>query len=230
MAGSFSLRAPYPPPPQADREDPYLRLQHVTIFVRDQDRSLRFYLDQLGFSLVSDYRFEDGHRWVAVAPPDGTAVLSLVAPKPDSKEYQFIGRPTHVVFITDDVPAKFREWSKRGVNFPRAPRLRRMKYKRQWPPPAANDASEPRAEQRPVWGGVFAYFKDIDGNSFGLVGIDEVSREIEAQRRAEAEKQEHERRAAQELEIAKRVQARLFPQTQPPLKTLDYAGVCIQAH
>lgn len=230
MAGSFSLRAPYPSPPQPDREDPYLRLQHVTIFVRDQDRSLRFYLDQLGFSLVSDYRFEDGHRWVAVAPPDGTAVLSLVAPKPDSKEYQFIGRPTHVVFITDDVPAKFREWSKRGVNFPRAPRLRRMKYKRQWPPPAANDASEPRAEQRPVWGGVFAYFKDIDGNSFGLVGIDEVSREIEAQRRAEAEKQEHERRAAQELEIAKRVQARLFPQTQPPLKTLDYAGVCIQAH
>jgi serine phosphatase RsbU (regulator of sigma subunit) len=187
-------------------------------------------LDQLGFSLVSDYRFEDGHRWVAVAPPDGTAVLSLVAPEPDSKEYQLVGRPTQVVFITDDVPAKFREWSKRGVNFPRAPRLRRMKYERQWPPPAANDTSGTRAEQRPIWGGVFAYFKDIDGNSFGLVGIDEVSREIEAQRRTAAEKQEHERRAAQELEIAKRVQARLFPQTQPPLKTLDYAGVCIQAH
>ena len=44
-----------------------------------------------------------------------------------------------------------------------------------------------------------------------------------------AQKQESERRAAQEIEIAKQVQARLFPQTWPPLKTLEYAGVCIQA-
>jgi serine phosphatase RsbU (regulator of sigma subunit) len=31
------------------------------------------------------------------------------------------------------------------------------------------------------------------------------------------------------MEIAKHVQARLFPQAQPPLRTLDYAGMCIQA-
>ena len=42
-------------------------------------------------------------------------------------------------------------------------------------------------------------------------------------------KQEAERRAAQELDIAKQVQARLFPQELPPLKTLEYAGTCIQA-
>jgi serine phosphatase RsbU (regulator of sigma subunit) len=48
-------------------------------------------------------------------------------------------------------------------------------------------------------------------------------------RRAAAEKMEAERRAAQELEIAKEVQARLFPQTLPPMATLEYAGVCIQA-
>jgi serine phosphatase RsbU (regulator of sigma subunit) len=40
---------------------------------------------------------------------------------------------------------------------------------------------------------------------------------------------EAERRTAQELAIAKQVQARLFPQTFPGLKTLDYAGICIQA-
>jgi serine phosphatase RsbU (regulator of sigma subunit) len=44
-----------------------------------------------------------------------------------------------------------------------------------------------------------------------------------------AEKLESDRRAAQELEIAKQVQARLFPQTLPSLTTLEYAGVCIQA-
>jgi serine phosphatase RsbU (regulator of sigma subunit) len=61
------------------------------------------------------------------------------------------------------------------------------------------------------------------------VSFSEVTRELEAQYRAVAEKQESERRAAQELEIAKQVQARLFPQTRPPLRTLDYAGMCIQA-
>jgi len=212
------------------RQNPYLRLQHVAVFVRDQERSLRFYLDQLGFHLVSDYRFEDGRRWLAVAPPDGTAVLSLVAPKPDSREYQLIGRPTQVVFITEDVPAKFREWSERGVRFQRVPRLRRMKYERHWPPPGDSAVTEGlQEEQSPIWGGVFGSFKDPDGNSFGLVGIDEVSREIEVQRRTIAEKLESERRIEQELEIAKQVQARLFPQTLPPLKTLEYAGTCIQA-
>ena len=56
-----------------------------------------------------------------------------------------------------------------------------------------------------------------------------MTQAVEAQRRAAAVKVESERRAAHELEIAKQVQARLFPQTFPPLRTLDYAGVCIQA-
>jgi serine phosphatase RsbU (regulator of sigma subunit) len=61
------------------------------------------------------------------------------------------------------------------------------------------------------------------------VSFDEVTHALEAQRRAIAEKLEFERRLAQELEIAKQVQAQLFPQTSPPLRTLEYAGTCIQA-
>jgi sigma-B regulation protein RsbU (phosphoserine phosphatase) len=45
-----------------------------------------------------------------------------------------------------------------------------------------------------------------------------------------AEKMEEERRAAHEMEIAREVQARLFPQRLPQLKTLDYIGGCVQAH
>lgn len=37
------------------------------------------------------------------------------------------------------------------------------------------------------------------------------------------------RRAQQELEIARAVQSKLLPQQSPPLATLDYAGACIQA-
>src|SRR5262245_65528267 len=100
-----------------DRQAPYLRIFFSTVFVRDQDQSLRFYLDQLGFNLVADNRFEGGGRWVAVAPPDGNAVLSLVAPPPDSEEYKLIGQTRQIVFITEDVNADYDEWLKRRVHF-----------------------------------------------------------------------------------------------------------------
>jgi serine phosphatase RsbU (regulator of sigma subunit) len=212
-----------------DQQSPHLRIHAINIFVRDQDQSLRFYLDQLGFSMVGDIRLGTGDRWVAVAPPDGSAVLSLVAPKPDSKEYGFIGRPTQVVFVTEDVVAKYGEWRGRGVRFQYAPRLKRVKYER--PQAAQNSIGHSIApeEPPPIWGGVMTHFKDIDGNIFALVSYDQESRAVEAQRRASAAKLEAERRAAQELEIAKQVQTRLFPQTLPQLATLDYSGTCIQA-
>jgi serine phosphatase RsbU (regulator of sigma subunit)/catechol 2,3-dioxygenase-like lactoylglutathione lyase family enzyme len=208
-------------PPET--RDPYLRLHAVNVYVRNQERSLRFYLDQLGFDLAFDGRLPSGDRWVAVAPPDGGAVLALIAPAPTSKEYKLIGRATQVVFVTENVAAKFREWSQRGVHFRNTPRLRRIHYD-----PGATSAA-PQAEQWPVWGGIFTRFEDPDRNSFSLVSFDSVSQAIEEQRRARAEQIESERRAAQELEIAKQVQARLFPQTWPASTTLEYAGVCIQA-
>jgi serine phosphatase RsbU (regulator of sigma subunit) len=207
-----------------DREHPFLGIHAVNIFVRDQERSVRFYLDKLGFDLAFDARLPTGQRWVAVAPPDGTAVLALIAPAAGTPEHKLIGRATQVVFVTEDVPAKFREWTKRGVRFRHTPRLRRMKYER-----ADLGPGEAANAQQPLWGGVFTRFEDVDRNSFALVSLDEVSRAVEAQRRAAAEKLEAERRDAQELAIAKQVQARLFPQTLPALATLEYAGVCIQA-
>ena len=196
-----------PSPPEIvrlDRQDPYLRVLCVNVFVRDQDKSLRFYVDQLGFRLVVDENYESGGRWVGVAPPDGHTVLALVTPKRNSEDYKLIGRCRHAVLVTEDVLAKYGEWQKRGVRFHHPP-------------------------QATLWGGIFTRFDDLDGNSFSLVGRDDFVREIEAERRAAAEKLEAERRITQELEIAKQVQARLFPQAVPPLKTLEYAGLCMQA-
>jgi serine phosphatase RsbU (regulator of sigma subunit)/catechol 2,3-dioxygenase-like lactoylglutathione lyase family enzyme len=211
------MGSPSPPP------SPHLRVHAINIYVRDQEASLHFYLDQLGFDLAFDAQLQSGERWVAVAPPDGSALLALLAPKPGSPAFQLIGRSTGIVFVTEDVPAKYAEWRRRGVQFLYAPRLRRVKYERRLPGRA-------QAEPQPgTWGGVFTPFRDPDGNSFMLAGFDEVTREIEAQRQAVADRLEAERRAAQELEIAQQVQARLFPQTQPHIKTLEYAGACIQA-
>lgn len=198
--------------------DPYLSVHAVNVYVRDQEKSLRFYLDRLGFHLALDARMHSGLRWVAVAPPHGNAVLNLIQPERDSLEYKLIGRNTHVTLVTEDVAAKFREWRLRGVRFRHTPRLRRMKY-----------ATQGSGANSPIWGVVSTRFEDLDRNTFALVSVDEVSEALEIQRRAQADRLEAERRAVQELEIATSVQARLFPQTCPRLKTLEYAGVCVQA-
>ena len=188
---------------------------------------MRFYLDQLGFHVAFDTRLQSGQRWVAVAPPDGSAVLALIAPEPDSKEYKLIGRNTQVVFVTENVAAKFREWSQRGVRFRHTPRLRRIKYEQA--PAGSDEGPMLLGGEAPIWGAVFTRFEDVDHNSFALVSYDELSHAVELERRAAAARLEAERRAVQELEIARQVQARLFPQTLPALRTLEYAGTCIQA-
>lgn len=198
------VRTAVSPAVRLDRQDPYLRLLCVNIFVKNQDRSLQFYVEKLGFRIVVDANYETGGRWIAVAPPDGNVVLALIAPERNSEEYKLIGRCRHAVLVSEDVLAKYEDWRKKGVRFHHPP-------------------------QMTLWGGILTSFEDLDGNVFSLVGRDDWVRELEAERRAAAEKLEAERRTAQELEIAKHVQARLFPQKSPQFKTLDYAGVCIQA-
>ena len=181
-----------------------MSIQDIVVFVRDLDVSKRFYLDLLGFELIADQVLPTGVRWIEVAPPDGSANLALVEPKPDRPEYKLIGGYRWVLFMTEDVQATYKEWSERGVRF-------------SFPP------------ETPGWGGTYTRFEDPDGNAFGLEGFDEVKRSLELQRKEQAEKLEAERRVAHELEIARQVQARLFPQIQPELKTVDYAGICLQA-
>ncbi len=171
------------------REEPYLSIQDIVVFVHDLEVSKRFYLQQLGFELITEQRLPTGERWIEVAPPDGSANLALVEPKPDAPEYKLIGGYRWVLFMTEDVNAKYKEWSERGVRFTTAP-------------------------ETPGWGGTYARFEDPDGNAF---------------RQAQAEKRESESRIAQELEIARQVPALLFPQIQPELKTVEYAGICLQA-
>jgi len=212
-------------------EEPFLSIHAVRVFVRDLDRSLKFYADCLGFRLVIDTRLQSGERWVAVSPPDGTTILALVAPKPNTAEYKLIGRSTQVVLVTSDVATKFQQWSKNGVRFSGTPRLRRIKYDGQAAAVASpmRPAAKLLGAEEPIWGSVSTKFRDIDGNTFSLVSFDELTHAVESQRRAATEKLEAERLAAQELAIAKEVQARLFPRTSPSLLSLEYAGACLPA-
>src|SRR5882672_10712590 len=176
------------------QSNPYLRVHAVKVYVRDQDRSLRFYLDQLGFTLAFDVAVQSGQRWVGVSPPDGTAVLTLIAPDPNSDEYKLIGQPTSVIFVTEDVVATYSEWRRRGVRFGHTPRLRRVKPQQPSLDGTSSPASMLLGKQTPIWGGVFTRFEDIDRNSFALVSFDEMTEAVEAQRRAATDKLESERR------------------------------------
>src|SRR5215831_10783372 len=187
-----------------DTKEPYLCLHFAIVYVRDQERALRFYVDKLGFRVAVDHRFADGRRWIEVSPPDGNANLGIAPLPPDEDPARLIQTQALIWFVTEDVNRKYDEWKARGVQF-------------RYPP------------EVPAWGGIHTRFEDPDGNQFGLAGFDELTRSVESQRRALAHKYEAERRAAQEIEIAKQVQARLFPQVHPQARTLEYAGLCLQA-
>ncbi len=182
---------------------PYLRIQNVRVHVRDQDRSLRFYTEKLGFDLALDYMLPNGQRFILVAPPDGSALLFLMK-KPDSDVTTESSTQAGITFVTEDLGAVYKTWSERNVHFHHPP-------------------------ERAAWGPLHVSFEDLDGNVFFLVQLDEMTEALEAERRAVELKKSAERRSAHEMTIAKEVQYRLFPQHQPHLKTLEYVGTCIQA-
>ena len=191
----------------AELLQPFLRLNFATLWVRDQERSRRFFVDQLGFQVAVDAEVPGVGRWIIVTPPTGLPGIALVVPPEESVESQRIGQNTGIGFLTEDVRAVFEEWSKHGVRFALPP-------------------------MEPPWGrgqARCALFEDVDGNRFSLIEIDEATRALEAERRANAAKLEAERQAAHDLAIAKEVQSRLFPHRQPPLRTLAYAGLCYPA-
>src|SRR5262245_38442534 len=153
--------------------DPFLRMHAVNVYVRDQERSLRFFLDTLGFQVAFDARVESGERVLAVTPPDGTTVLALIQPPPRSLRSKLIGRATQVVFVTENLAATYREWHSRGVRFHGAPRLKRVAYEAAGA--SSTGGSSSSDHNATAWGGAFARFEDPDRNSYALVSFDEVS-------------------------------------------------------
>jgi catechol 2,3-dioxygenase-like lactoylglutathione lyase family enzyme len=53
-------------------------IQLASVPVTDQDRSLAFYVDTLGFELLRDDPMGPEQRWVQVGPKDGVTSLTLV--------------------------------------------------------------------------------------------------------------------------------------------------------
>lgn len=58
-----------------------MTITHVQLFsvpVSDQDRARDFYVETLGFDLVSDEQLSPTMRWVLVSPPGSQTAITLV--------------------------------------------------------------------------------------------------------------------------------------------------------
>ena len=123
------------------------RISAVSVVVSDQDRSLAFYSQKLGFELQMDAPMGQS-RWIQLAPKGAQTSLVLGKPTEDmppeiyQRTKSMMGGFTNFIFEVDDLEASYRELSARGVEFVDTP------------------AQQP-------WGW-WATIKDPDGNIIGL--------------------------------------------------------------
>lgn len=99
------------------------QIETVAVYVSDQDRALRFYVEQLGFELRKDVTMgpdAEGPRWVEVAPPGSQTVLVLFTP-PGMEDR--VGASSSMVFLCDDIHGTCAELRGRGVEFDQEPKL-----------------------------------------------------------------------------------------------------------
>jgi predicted enzyme related to lactoylglutathione lyase len=94
------------------------RIKFASMPVRDQDRALDFYVNQLGFVVQTDQPMGPGKRWIEIRPPKGDTGLALFTP--DGHEDR-IGTFAGVSFECDDVQKTYDELKAKGVEFVKPP-------------------------------------------------------------------------------------------------------------
>ncbi|MEV7590227.1 VOC family protein [Streptomyces sp. NPDC089922] len=84
----------------------------TTLYVTDQDESLAFYRDVLGFELITDVDMGGGARWLEVRPTG--AQTSVVLSKAEAFD-KSPGEGAYLIFAADDVAATVAELRERGA-------------------------------------------------------------------------------------------------------------------
>ncbi len=119
------------------------KIRLASVWVKDQDKSLNFYLDKLGFEKQADIEMGNGFRWIEVKPPNAETAITLAKPYP-GQEGVTVGGFTNIVFATDDMNKTYEELNSKGVKFIEKPKMQ-------------------------DFGVMQAIFADIDDNIFVLV-------------------------------------------------------------
>jgi len=108
-------------------------LQHVQVWVHDQDEALAFYTEKLGMELRQDVTVAEmgNFRWLSVGIPGQDVGITLMAiPGPPVFEEETReqirkllakGASGGLFFTTDDVQETYEELKSRGVEFTQEP-------------------------------------------------------------------------------------------------------------
>ncbi len=139
-----------------------IKLSTTQLWVHDQDETLAFYTEKLGFETRMDVTMEEmgNFRWLTVAPPgqDEIAVVLMAIPGPpvmDAETAEQVrtlmgkGFAGTLFLTTDDCRASYEELRSRGVEFVEEP------------------------EDRPY--GIDAGFRDPSGNHLRLTQVREFA-------------------------------------------------------
>jgi lactoylglutathione lyase len=110
----------------------------TSIFVKDQQESLNFWVDKIGFEVICDLQLESNFRWIEIAPRSSNSSINLY-PKSLISKKDLKPMPV-IVFSTNDIQGTFNNLRARGVTFSRNPLKSIL--------------------------GIHAMFKDVDGNEF----------------------------------------------------------------
>jgi lactoylglutathione lyase len=110
----------------------------TSIFVKDQQESLNFWVDKIGFEVICDLQLESNFRWIEIAPRSSNSSINLY-PKSLISKKDLKPMPV-IVFSTNDIQSTFDNLRARGVTFSRNPLKSIL--------------------------GIHAMFKDVDGNEF----------------------------------------------------------------
>jgi catechol 2,3-dioxygenase-like lactoylglutathione lyase family enzyme len=89
------------------------RINLVMVPSNDQDRSIEFYVDALGFEKRTDVPFGGGYRWIEVYVPGGETGIALAPPRAGET---VAGRETGISLATDDADATHALLKEAGVD------------------------------------------------------------------------------------------------------------------
>ena len=130
-----------------------------TLFVpvTDQERSLAFFVDVLGFEKRTDFVYGAGSRWVEVAPPGSPSAIALVPPDEGSSRGDDEAR---CAFVSGDIAADHAALVAAGVDVDE--RIAGTGVPRRGLISPVASVPDPVPSQ--------FFFRDPDGNRFLIVG------------------------------------------------------------
>jgi catechol 2,3-dioxygenase-like lactoylglutathione lyase family enzyme len=128
----------------------------ITLSVSDVERALRFYVDQLGFTLDVDYAPSESFRVVQLTPPGSACSIQIGKGRTDAPA----GSPRNIYLVVTDLAAVRSHLLERGVE------VGEIRHKT--PIDAWDGGFAPGLDPAHRDYASFAHFSDPDGNSWVL--------------------------------------------------------------